>query len=496
MILATYSRNGVQVITTRASKAKTKKRLSLHIWLFLILIITGMVPVMIFNQVLFHSYMNSVLDRSMKSMEEQAKILSDQLSLSGYMEGGGVNLVNNALLDQMADTWYGRIRIVDSDFVVIKDTYDQDEGMICVDSGVLKAFSGSYTEILDQDAHTLCFVEPITAGDSEGKILGAIIVNAVTTNTEQPITDMQETAWMIQMVFFCILLLIDATLLYFLLKPLKTLALSIRNVAEGSKNSRVDVHTYAETERISESFNVTWQRMQTLDESRQEFVSNVAHELKTPITSVRVLADSLTSMGEAPVELYQEFMVDISEELDRESKIIDDLLSLSRLEKNADSLHLERLNINEMMELILKRLLPIANRRDIDLKFESFRPVTADIDEVKLTLAITNLVENAIKYNKDGGWVKVSLNADYQYFFIKVSDSGCGIPEDALEHIFERFYRVDKARSRDTGGTGLGLAISKTIVAMHHGAIRAYSKLGEGTTFVVRIPLKYVDEEV
>ena len=459
----------------------------------MILIITGMVPVMIFNQVLFHSYMNSVLDRSMKSMEEQAKILSNQLVMSGYMDGG-TNSVNNALLDQMAATWYGRIRIVDSDFMVVKDTYARDEGMICVDSGVLKAFSGSYTEYLDRDNHSLCFVAPIIAMDGEGKSLGAMIVNANTSNTEQPIADMRENAWLIECVIFGILLLVDATLLYFLLKPLKTLALSIRNVADGSKNSRVDVHTYIETQRISESFNVTWQRMQTLDESRQEFVSNVAHELKTPITSVRVLADSLTSMGEAPVELYQEFMVDISEELDRESKIIDDLLSLSRLEKNADSLHLARTNINEMMELILKRLDPIAKQRDIELTFESFRPVSADIDEVKLTLAITNLVENAIKYNKDSGWIKVSLNADYQYFFIKVSDSGCGIPEDALEHIFERFYRVDKARSRDTGGTGLGLAISKTIVAMHHGAIKAYSKMDEGTTFVVRIPLKYVEE--
>ena len=120
----------------------------------MILIITGMVPVMIFNQVLFHSYMNSVLDRSMKSMEEQAKILSNQLVMSGYMDGS-TNSVNNALLDQMAATWYGRIRIVDSDFMVVKDTYARDEGMICVDSGVLKAFSGSYTEYLDRDNHSL-----------------------------------------------------------------------------------------------------------------------------------------------------------------------------------------------------------------------------------------------------------------------------------------------------------------------------------------------------
>ncbi|MCD8329974.1 MAG: ATP-binding protein [Lachnospiraceae bacterium] len=137
---------------------------------------------------------------------------------------------------------------------------------------------------------------------------------------------------------------------------------------------------------------------------------------------------------------------------------------------------------------------PIAQTRIIELILESYRPVLADIDEVKLSLAVSNLVENAIKYNRDSGWVKVSLNADYKYFYIKVSDSGCGIPEDALDHVFERFYRVDKARSRDTGGTGLGLSITKSIVALHHGAIRVYSKMGEGTTFVVRIPLNYIKE--
>ena len=157
-------------------------------------------------------------------------------------------------------------------------------------------------------------------------------------------------------------------------------------------------------------------------------------------------------------------------------------------------MNISQVSINEMMELLLKRLRPIAKKRNIELLFESFRPVTADIDEVKLNLAVTNLVENAIKYNQDSGWVKVSLNADHKFFYIKVTDNGCGIPEDAVEHIFERFYRVDKARSRETGGTGLGLSITKTIVQLHHGAIKVHSKLQEGTTFVVRSPMIYIKE--
>ena len=140
--------------------------------------------------------------------------------------------------------------------------------------------------------------------------------------------------------------------------------------------------------------------------------------------------------------------------------------------------------------IILKRLKPLAEKRSIQLSFESFGDIKAEIDKVKFTLAISNLIENGIKYNVDGGWIKVSLNSDHRNFYIKVADSGVGIPEDCINHIFERFYRVDKARSRDTGGTGLGLAITKNIIIMHKGTINVYSEPGKGTTFTVKVPLQ------
>ena len=233
-------------------------------------------------------------------------------------------------------------------------------------------------------------------------------------------------------------------------------------------------------------------RMRILDDSRNEFVSNVSHELKTPLTSMKVLADSLLSQEEVPPELYKEFMGDLSQEIERENKIINDLLSLVKMDKTANTMNITSENINALVERILKRLRPIAATRNIEVVFESFRPVTAEVDVVKLTLAISNLVENAIKYNKEDGWIHVSLNADHKYFYLEVADSGIGIPEESMEHIFERFYRVDKSHSREIGGTGLGLAIARSAVVMHRGAIKAYSQLGEGTTFAVRIPLTYV----
>ena len=207
---------------------------------------------------------------------------------------------------------------------------------------------------------------------------------------------------------------------------------------------------------------------------------------------MKVLADSLVGQENVPIELYQEFMQDITDEIDRENKIITDLLTLVRLDKKAANVTIETVNINELLELILKRLKPIAAKKNIELIQESFRPVTAEIDETKLTLAISNLVENGIKYNHENGWVRVSLNADHKYFYVTVADSGMGIPEDSIDHIFERFYRVDKSHSSEIDGTGLGLAITRSAILMHRGAIRVRSKENEGTTFSVRIPLTYI----
>ena len=263
-------------------------------------------------------------------------------------------------------------------------------------------------------------------------------------------------------------------------------------MGEGNLDEDVNEEAYQETKQISETINKTLEKLKAVDQSRQEFVSNVSHELKTPITSIRVLADSLMGMEDAPKELYQEFMHDISDEIDRESKIIDDLLTLVRMDKASAGLSCSQVQINGLIEMVLKRLRPIARKRNIELIFESKRDVSADIDEVKFSLAVNNLVENAVKYNKEDGWVRVTLDADHKFFYLKVADSGIGIPAEFKERVFERFYRVDKARSRETGGTGLGLAITRSVVLMHHGAIRVDSVEGEGSTFMVRIPLIYI----
>ena len=277
-----------------------------------------------------------------------------------------------------------------------------------------------------------------------------------------------------------------------LVKPFARITKSIEDLTDGYQNDEISVPDYTETKLITDAFNKMLARMKILDESRNEFVSNVSHELKTPLTSRKVLADSLVGQSGVPEELYQELMGDITAEIDRENKIITDLLSLVKMDKKAADVNISHMDINQLLEDILKRLRLIADRRNIDLILDCFRPVEADVDEVKFTLAVTNLVENGIKYNVDDGWVRVTLDADHKYFYVTVADSGMGIPEDSIDRIFERFYRVDKSHSREIGGTGLGLAITRSAIAMHHGTIKVFSKEGEGTTFTVRIPLSYI----
>ena len=162
------------------------------------------------------------------------------------------------------------------------------------------------------------------------------------------------------------------------------------------------------------------------------------------------------------------------------------------MDKRSADINIQETNINDLIELILKRLKPIAATKNVDLVLENFKTVVAEVDETKLALALSNLVENGIKYNQDNGWVHISLNVDSKYFYVKVEDSGIGIPQEEQESIFERFYRVDKSHSREIGGTGLGLAITRSAVLMHHGTIKVQSEEGVGTTFTVSIPLKYV----
>jgi signal transduction histidine kinase len=392
---------------------------------------------------------------------------------------------------QLANLYNGRLIVVNSNFRIIRDTFEIDEDKVIISEEVLESFLGTDSSNYNADSQFLELTIPIR--DQETKeIEGILIVSVSTEDVSEGRAAISRTVWILQLVLSVLICAAAFYVARILTRPFGKITRSLEEVRGGViEGQEISIPDYTETQLLSEAYNRMLRRMKLQEDSRQEFVSNVSHELKTPITSMKVLADSLLAQDNVPVELYKEFMGDIAEEIDRENKIITDLLSLVKMDRRSSDVNIQETNINQLIELILKRLRPIAAKRSIELVLESFKPVIAEVDETKLTLALSNLVENGIKYNKDEGWVHVSLNVDSKYFYVKVEDSGIGIPEESQEHIFERFYRVDKSHSREIGGTGLGLAITRSAVLMHHGAIKVYSREGEGTTFTVRIPLKY-----
>lgn len=456
-----------------------------------IFLLTTLISVL-FSKLLNDGYRQKAYDQKVDSVASQCSWLGDQVVGVDFHLDDGSNSLSNQI-DKLATSMNGRIIVIKSNYKIVKDTHTDFQSRFFLNEDVLNIMDGKKARIVSESGKYIEVMVPIISKVGKNThILGAVQATVPSEDMMGAVIEMEHRRNMLLVAFIICGLSVAMIISYLLTRDLKKIQSDVDFIASGHEDESIEETGFLEVRNIVQRFNEILGRMQTLEDSRQEFVSNVSHELKTPMTSMKVLADSLIQQGDqVPAELYREFMQDIVAEIDRENVIISDLLSLVKLDKKAAQLQITTVSINELLEIIMKRLKPLALQRNIELIFESFRPVTAEIDEVKLSLGLTNLIENGIKYNKDDGWIRVTLNADHKYFYVKVADSGVGIPEDCQDQVFDRFYRVDKARSRDTGGTGLGLAITKSVVSLHNGEIKLYSKVGEGTTFTLRIPLKY-----
>ena len=475
---------------------------SLQARIFIIVLVMGIIPCVVMRYGILDNYEERAVENRISSVQNQLMVVGNHLISNNYFnlkpEGFTSSVskeVINAELEMISNLYEGRVMIIDSSLRVVRDTYGISEGKTIVSEEVIRCFQGENVSNLtnyDREHGYIEMTTPIIDSSMEPSVIVGVMLTSISNdaivNTMEAVN---RRGVILQNLIVVVVMALAMTLSVLLTRPFNRVTEAIREVKEGYSDESISVTDYAETVHIVDAFNQLLKRMRDLDVSRQEFVENVSHELKTPMAAIKVLADSLLVQQDAPVELYQEFLGDITSEIDRENRIITDLLALVKMDKKAQELNIVSLNVNDLTELILKRLRPIARKKDVEVVFESMRPVTAEVDEVKMTLIMTNLVENAIKYNKDHGWVKVELDADHQYFTFRVSDSGVGIPEDALAHIYDRFYRVDKSHSREIGGTGLGLAITKSAVLVHRGTITVTRKEGQGSSFSVRIPLFY-----
>lgn len=498
-----YVLSGVLDIILLKHKLQNIKILrSLKSRIFLILLIVGLVPCVSMRYAILQNYEQRAVNVKISDVSTQLRILANHLITYHYLQDTSSEVIN-AELDQLSSLYDGRVLVINNDLKIVKDTYGISENKTIISEEVVRCVKGESTSRYDRKngyvEMTIPITETVTLGGDKNETIerkeivrGVMLVSASTDSISVTMDILSRKALLVEVIVILVMVIAAVLAAKVLIRPFEKITEALNRAQEGYIDDPISVTDCLETKHIGDAFNRVLGRMKVLDDSRQEFVSNVSHELRTPITSMKVLADSLISQKDVPIELYQEFMADIAEEIDREDKIITDLLALVRMDRTAADLNITEVDINALVELIMRRLRPIAQKRDVEVVYESVRPVTAAVDEVKLTLILSNLVENAIKYNKEHGWVKVKLDADHQYFTVEVADSGVGIPEESMDHIYERFYRVDKSRSREIGGTGLGLAITRSAILMHRGTIKAESIEGEGTTFTIRIPLKYI----
>ena len=223
---------------------------------------------------------------------------------------------------------------------------------------------------------------------------------------------------------------------------------------------------------------------------RKDFVANVSHELKTPVTSIRGFAETLLDGAQEDPETREHFLQIIFQESKRIQLLIEDLLILSKIEKDEPHITKSKINIDDLIANLLPVFKQQAEQKEIALHFEIKNNLFLQADEEKVKQIILNIFMNAINYTPRKGHVSILIKEINDTILIQLSDTGIGIEKEALPRIFERFYRIDKDRSRETGGTGLGLAIVKHIVEAHQGKIEVKSELGQGSTFSIYLPNK------
>ena len=268
---------------------------------------------------------------------------------------------------------------------------------------------------------------------------------------------------------------------------------SIRSMRDGDYTHKIQLHGHDEVDLLGQEFNNLAERLEESERRRRQFVSDASHELKTPLASIKLLSDSILQ-NEMDVSTQREFISDIGREADRLGRLSQKLLTLTKLDSSIED-EREIIDAAPTVQKVVRMLQPLADLRGISLSLSVADGCTVMTVEDDLYQIVFNLVENAIKYNHDNGSVKIDLQRSGDDVMLTVADTGVGISEDAMQHIFERFYRVDKARSRAAGGAGLGLSIVYDMVKRNYGTVSVKAGSDGGTVFSVLFPLFPIEED-
>jgi signal transduction histidine kinase len=264
----------------------------------------------------------------------------------------------------------------------------------------------------------------------------------------------------------------------------------VQAFSRGNFGVKIKSEANDEIGQLADAFNDMSVKINQVDEQRRKFVSNVSHELRTPLTSLKIISETLLQQPSWSEEVYREFLGDIDSEVIRLNRIVDSLLYLVDLEREELVLEVQITYLNYIVQKVVKNLKPLADQKHILIEIEDKDRIQFYVDQGKLQQCLINLVSNAIKYTPENGHIKITVYRESALACIAIEDTGIGIPFKDLQHVFDRFYRVDRARARTTGGSGLGLAIAKQIVSLHGGSISVESIQDVGTTFTVKLPVR------
>ena len=424
------------------------------------------------------------------SMIEKAQLAATELASLEVLNPGNASKI----AAQMSSLKVTRMIITDQSGLVIYDSAPTSTvGKYALLPQIVQAMAGNdvftwryHDGVMRSEAAT-----PVVSYDM---IVGSVYMMEYDTEQGALIHSLQSNILRITIVLELAVLAFSLIFSYTYSARLRRIMNSMRIIQEGDYSHKVTIGGRDELTFLGEEVNDLTERLQTSENKRRQFVSDAAHELKTPLASIKLLADSVLQ-NEMDTETIREFVGDIGNEAERLNRLSQKLLALTKGEADIADESGEIVEMAPTVKRVIKMLRTQADEKDLTIttSLECDTPIL--IPEEDLYQIIFNLVENGIKYNQIGGSLSITLDRIEEFGVLRISDTGVGIPEDSLGHIFERFYRVDKARSRASGGSGLGLSIVRNLVERNQGRIQVESTLGKGSMFTVEFPSFYTEEE-
>ena len=470
-----------------AMRAIANNLRTLRTKLFFTYVVVGLLPMLIFGGIIRDTVEQHFIERRVWQLRSGATDTAIELANWRYMHvDRTARIIADGMITERARELSSRIIITNDMAYVLFDSYGMLVGRTNAHPDILAALSGGTSEYTSEDRGLIRVALPVMY---DGAAIGAVMIIHEMTDANQLLTIIGTQSMHLTLLLGGVVAIFVFLISSWLMEPLRHVLKGVHKISDGHLDERIKLEGADEFSALGVAVNDMAQKLEKVETARQEFVSNVSHELKTPLSSIKVLCESLLHQDEVENDVYREFLQDITSEVDRMADIINELLNLVRLDETELPLNISNFNLNKLVADTIKRLKPLAAEKDISVDLAEVRQVNMDGDEMKLTLAISNLIENAIKYNNPGGFVKIIIDADNKSAFLTVSDNGVGIAEEDQTKIFSRFFRVDKARDGQSG-TGLGLSITQKIILLHKGSIRLNSQENEGATFLVRIPLR------